>query len=79
MSGAASKARLERCEVAGNATSGVILEKSGDASLIRNTIRDHAAGKGAGLYVFENARGKGAVGADNVFLRNAGGDVVRQR
>ena len=47
------------------------------------TIRDHGVGgdvikkrSGCGVYVHADAYGRTVVGADCVFARNAGGDVV---
>ena len=77
VSDAGSKARLERCEVAGNADGGVWAQKEGNPVLIWCTIRDHAAGRAAGVVVASSARGKGVIGAGNVFLRNVKADVVR--
>ena len=50
----------------------------GDPTLSGCTLRDHARGEAAGVFVRSNAAGKATVGADCVFARNAGGDVVRQ-
>jgi len=78
VSGAGSKGRLEGCEIAGNADCGVFVQNEGDPTLVGCTIRDHAAGEAAGIFVRASARGKAAVGAGNVFARNVGGDVVRE-
>ena len=76
--GGGATGRLEGCVIAGNADCGVKVEKGGDPTLVGCTLRDHAAGGAGGLYVAADARGKASVGARNVFLRNAGGDVVRK-
>ena len=73
-----SKGRLEGCTLAANADCGVFVQKEGDPYLVGCTIRDHAAGRAAGIYVDGCARGGAAVGARNNFLRNAKGDVVRK-
>ena len=77
--GAGSKGRLEGCEIAGNARCGVYVQEGGDPTLVGCSIHDHAAGRAAGIFVHRTARGKAAVGVGNVFLRNEGGDVVRQQ
>ena len=79
MTGAGSKAWLDSCEIAGNADTGLWVEKEGDAILVACTFRDHAAGRAAGVFVTACARGKVAVGVRNVFERNEGGAVVRRR
>ena len=50
----------------------------GDPHLSGNTIRDHAGAAGVGVLVCSAAHGLATILPDNVFLRNAGGDVVRQ-
>ena len=67
--------RLERCELWGNADRGVCVV-GGNATLTACTIRDHARGRASGVHVWGG--GSAAVGADCVFARNAGGDVVRE-
>ena len=42
------------------------------------TIRDHTAGRAAGVWVLHCAAGGAIIGADCVFVRNARGDVVRE-
>ena len=69
------RGRLERCELWGNADGGVRVQALGDLYLAACTIRDHAAGRATGVYV--RTGGAATVGADCVFARNAGGDVVR--
>ena len=76
LSGAGTKARLEGCLLAGNADCGFRVMEEGEADLVDCTLRDHAAGKAAGLIV--DAGSSAAVGAGCVFTRNAGGDVVRK-
>ena len=68
--------RLERCELWGNADAGVRVWGGGGPTLAACTIRDHAKGRAAGVWV--EAGGNVTVGADCVFARNAGGDVVRE-
>ena len=72
----AGRGRLERCELWGNATGGVLVNDRGDPTLAACTLRDHA--EGCGVYVYKSALGKATAGADCVFARNAKGDVVRQ-
>ena len=68
--------RLERCELWGNATGGVLVRYEGAGpTLAACTIRDHAVDRAAGVHV--EAGCHATVGADCVFARNAGGDVVR--
>ena len=64
--------------MAGNAECGLWVQKEGDVDLVSCTLRDHAAGEAAGLYVAASSRGKAAVGAGCVFTRNFKGDVVRK-
>ena len=79
VSDAGTKGRLEGCEIAGNANCGVLVQDGGDPTLVGCTIRDHAAGGAAGVYVSSSARGKAALGAGNVFACNESGDVVREK
>ena len=72
------RGRMERCELWGNANGGVVVFVRGDPTLAACILRDHAAGVAAGVYVSSSAAGKVTIGADCVFARNAGGDVVRQ-
>ena len=72
-----ARGRLERCELWGNANVGLYAEHRGDPTLDACTLRDHAAGLAAGVYVAATAAGKVTVGADCVFACNAKGDVVR--
>ena len=72
------RGRLERCELWGNADGGVYVQMDGDLILATCTLRDHVAGRAAGVYVSSTAAGRVTVGADCVFARNDGGDVVRQ-
>ena len=71
-----TKGRFEGCELWGNACGGVLVCEGADPTLARCTIRDHAKGRAAGVWV--EAGGNVTVGADCVFARNAGGDVVRE-
>ena len=61
---------------------GVFVGNGGDPLLLGNTFRDHKGGEedwsGAGLFVAHDAFGCATVRPDNVFERNAGGDVVRE-
>ena len=72
--GKAAKGRLDRCELWGNADSGVSVLEEGDPTLSLCRIRDNAM---AGVFVHSTAAGKAVVGADCFFARNAWGDVVR--
>ena len=75
--------RIEGCEIWGNGC-GVFVRDQNEALLVGNTIRDHARGdegnqsSGAGLFVTRSGAGCATVRPDNVFARNAGGDVVRE-
>ena len=69
-------ARLERCALFRNADGGVVVDENGRPIFAGCTIRDHAAGRAVGVYV--EAGGDATVGADCVFARNAGGDVLRE-
>ena len=66
--------RLERCELWGNGDAGV-WENKGGPTLTACTLRDHAEGRAAGVYLRSGSHA--TVGADCVFARNAKGDVVR--
>ena len=59
----------------GNADCGIVVGDCGDLTLSATTLRDHPTGRATG--VLTSASGKATVGADCVFARNAGGDVVR--
>ena len=81
ITGAGTKGRLEDCEVWGNSICGLYVMEEGDPTLARCTVRDHAGRGdeeciGCGVFVAESSRGMAAVGADCIFTRNAGGDVV---
>ena len=75
--------RLEGSEIWGNRC-GVCVRDGAETVLVGNAIRDHARGNeddqfsGAGLFVASDAAGCATVSPDNVFARNAGGDVVRE-
>ena len=47
-------------------------------ALVGCTLRDHALGRACGVFVKADSSGNATVGADNVFMRNAKGDVVRE-
>ena len=64
------------CELWGNADGGVYADVGGNLTLAACTLRDHATGRATGVYV--RAGSHATVGADCVFARNAGGDVVRE-
>ena len=57
---------------------GIAIEEGGDPHLSGNTIRDHAGVNGRGVFVLHSSHGLATIRPDNVFLRNAGGDVVRE-
>ena len=65
------------CEFDSNADAGVWVQKGGDPRILGCYIHDHRVGEAIGLLVLPSARGGASVGADCVFARNAGGDVVR--
>ena len=73
-----ARGRLESCELWGNGWGGVCVFEGGDPTLAACTLRDHAAGVAAGVYVRADAKGKATVGADCVYARNAKGNVVRE-
>ena len=70
-----ARGRLERCELWGNADGGVYVWEGGNPTLAACTLRDHSTGIATGVYVV--AGSNAAVGADCIFARNVGGDVVR--
>ena len=72
-----SRPRLIGNEIFGNAR-GIEVCRGGDPHLSGNTIRDHAGVGGIGVLVESSAHGRATILPDNVFLRNAGGDVVRE-
>ena len=80
ISGNETRCRLEGNQIWGNGC-GVSCRENGDPLLIANTIRDHPVGeesyRGVGLHVADDAAGCATVRPDNVFERNARGDVVR--
>ena len=57
---------------------GVYMISGGDPFLSGNTIRDHAGVHGRGVLVHPTSYGLATILPDNVFLRNGGGDVVRE-
>ena len=73
-----SRPRLIGNEIFGNGRGGVSVSHLGDPHLSGNTIRDHAGEDGTGVLVGGLAHGRATVLPDNVFLRNEGGDVVRE-
>ena len=73
--------RLEGCEIWGNANGGVEVSFDGDPTLAGCSVRDHVKGlygRGCGVYVNSDARGKATIGSDCIFVRNADGDVEGQ-
>ena len=84
VSGLGSQGLLQRCEMWGNGMGGVMVEMGGHLTLDGNTIRDHASRRwtregGFGVFVSGSAAGHSDVKASNVFARNAGGNVKRER
>ena len=80
--GVNTKGRLERREIWSNEEGpGVHVKGGGDPTLVGCIIRDHRKsereGSGCGLYVRTDAAGK-ATATGCVFVRNAGGDIVRK-
>ena len=74
-----TKATLERCELWANRCGGLLVEGGGDLSLSACSVRDHAKrGLSRAYGVYVAAGSSATVGADCVFARNVGGDVVRQ-
>ena len=71
-------ARLERCQLSGNADGGVVIGAKGAPVVEACAFYDHATGKACGVLVEASSRGRAAVGADCVFARNAKGGVVRK-
>ena len=76
------KGRFEDCDIWGG-DCGFYVVGWGDPTIVGCTIHDHAKlrgeeleGSGCGVYVAFDAVGGVEVGADCVFARNAGGDVV---
>ena len=72
-----ARPRLVGCELWGNTDGGIYVHEGGDPILTNNVIRDHAGTLGMGVLVASDAVGLCTVGSDNVFLRNLGGNVVR--
>ena len=70
--------RLFDNELWDNGRGGIRVFGGGDPYLCGNTIRDHAGARGRGVFVHHTSHGCATVLPDNVFLRNEGGDVVRQ-
>ena len=71
-----SRPRLISNEIWGSGRTGVNINDGGDPFLSRNIIRDHA---GQGVLVEHTSNGLANILPDNVFLRNVGGDVVREQ
>ena len=78
MRGVGTRGRLEGCDVAFNGDCGVHVAMKGDPTLAGCTLRGHwrSGSKACGVFVDPTARGKGRVGADCVFTRNTGGDIL---
>ena len=72
-----SRPRLIGNELYGNSRAGLLVFENSDPFLSGNTIRDHV-GAGVGVYVHHTSQGLATILPDNVFLRNEGGDVVRE-
>ena len=72
-----ARPRLIGNEIWGNRV-GLIAERGGDPFLSGNIIRDNGGVDGQGVLVRQTSHGLATILPDNVFLRNAGGDVVRQ-
>ena len=72
-----ARPRLEGCELFCNADGGIYVHEGGDPILSANIIRDHEGTLGMGVLVAADAAGLCTVLPDNVFLRNRGGNIVR--
>ena len=72
-----ARPRLIGTEIWGNGV-GIAVTNEGDPHLSGNTIRDHAGVNGVGVLVLHTSHGLATILPDNIFLRNGGGDVVRQ-
>ena len=77
VSGSGTRGRLEGCELFCNADGGIYVHEGGDPILSANIIRDHEGTLGMGVLVAADAAGLCTVLPDNVFLRNRGGNIVR--
>ena len=75
-----ARPRLIGTEIWGNGVAGVTADHGGDPFLSGNIIRDHtgAHDRGRGVIVRHTSLGLATILPDNVFLRNEGGDVVRE-
>ena len=73
-----ARPRLIGNEIFGNGRGGVGIIDGGEPHLSGNTIRDHAGARGVGVLVQTSSHGLATILPDNVFLRNEGGDVVRE-
>ena len=73
-----TRPRLIGNEIWGNGRLGITVDRGGDPFLSGNTIRDHAGADGMGVVVYRTSLGLATILPDNVFLRNEGGNVVRQ-
>ena len=73
-----ARPRLVGNEIWGNRVAGIAVDRGGDPFLSGNTIRDHAGVFGRGVFVQNTSHGLATILPDNVFLRNEGGDVVRE-
>ena len=71
-----TSSRIIGNEIFGNVR-GISVSRQGDPHISGNTIRDHAGVTGVGVVVHGSAHGRATILPDNVFLRNDGGDVVR--
>ena len=73
-----ARPRLIGNETFGNGRGGIEVYDRGDPHLSTNIIRDHGGAGGVGVLVRSTDHGRATILPDNVFLRNAGGDVVRE-
>ena len=64
-------------EVWSNGEGGIFVHRGADPTLSVNIIRDHAGPHGIGVLVAADAFGNATVLPDNAFLRNGGGNIVR--
>lgn len=69
-----ARPRIVESEIWGNVGEGILV-RHGDPTISKSTIRDNGR---AGIKVLASSHGLATILPDNVFLRNGGGDVVRE-
>ena len=65
---------IDSCEISGNRSSGVKVDKQGNPVIAANNIHDNG---GFGVLVTKDAKGLAKIDRANLFARNVAGEVRR--